>query len=521
MQISVTDASACSKLAEQLERERNLRVQAESDKIKLQVQVEVLRRQLRTVAARTEPRAHRPHAARPAVGAGASSATPAPSVSLPLGAFAFRPLVHAGACSVPPNSRGGPAHARPPFYHQHDQHRPPGRSTFPRPGGEGADEGGPAQDALTLEFMRDTEAARVVQFSNEPHPTLLVSTVVPNGARHGVARVSLADPRHNQTIALHAQQIRGLRSSRLNPALVLTTSFDKTLKVFNLKTNNVVLECALPSCGWSCDWSSSCEHQVFVGLPGGTMCAFDMRRPSQCLYRVTIPGCRHPVHSVAHVQPTATLANNASPDGVVMCGAVCGIWRCTAGADENVELTDLLPGKCVSLASGCSDGNAQPLCVASSRGGPSAAAHAVFDPFAAQPPAVLRGHSSERNMSRACVWRDSGAGMFVASGDEQSRKGLIWDCQSGSVVHRTCEEHPKPILMADHLADGASHCGLLAFVSETRVTVHRHGAACSTTACSHVAAEHHQPNAVAMETATAAAAGVDQDLGALSVGLCC
>ncbi|CAM9442311.1 unnamed protein product [Discosporangium mesarthrocarpum] len=277
------------------------------------------------------------------------------------------------------------------------------------------------------------------------------------GMRHGFAKVSLDDTRHRVQVPLHEHQVRDIDFSSMSGAdLILTTSFDRTLKICDVRTENVVVSYRLGLQGWSCEWSSTDPNQMFCGTSNGSVLLFDLRTTTSFISKQH-PRGGGPVHSLCH-----------SRDTPLICADMGGVW----GWDVAKEHTAALPiqaGACCSVSkcqtqgySGSAEGTPPSRFLVSTRGA-SLASHVVFDLSAPtpgtewtmgstaggnealgsgacggqwrqmEPPA--KGHQSLHTLSRSILWEQQGGDLLIAAGDEASNQPWIWEASTGKVRH--------------------------------------------------------------------------------------
>ncbi|CAM9676450.1 unnamed protein product [Ectocarpus sp. 12 AP-2014] len=265
---------------------------------------------------------------------------------------------------------------------------------------ESGSEGAAAGSTVAVRFeqllSRDVLSGRVAAFAGGAAGALVVSQElgIAGGSRgslrHGVTKFSLADLRHNKSIHLHREQVRDVKFSADGGSVgyILSTSFDKTLKVCDLRTDSVVVQYELEGSGWSCQWSSTTPTQMFCGVVDGTRTSavqlFDLRSTAGAVRKVRAAASqRQPIHSICH-----------TADDLLFCATMGGVWAWGGGTKEGggseawdreeqaAEKLQIQAGACCSLsqshgtpAARSSDVDQQPFLV-STRG--SAASHAVF-----------------------------------------------------------------------------------------------------------------------------------------------
>jgi E3 ubiquitin-protein ligase RFWD3 len=142
-----------------------------------------------------------------------------------------------------------------------------------------------------------------------------------NGKGFGIAKVSILDAsRLDYLHGLHEQFVKSLHCSPFADGLVLTTSFDRTLKLSSLNTNGTLLSYELCAPGWSCSFHPTDRNLLFAGMANGTVSMYDIRNTRNAEWTVAVTsksGDPMPIHSL-NVCPTANgyclaLANLQSP----------------------------------------------------------------------------------------------------------------------------------------------------------------------------------------------------------------
>lgn len=381
-----------------------------------------------------------------------------------------------------------PQQAPPPQYAHQAQHKPPA-----------------GQQVWTERFnLQTTTGSRCVAFALQTSgPKVLASLACgasgsshgfQQPVQHGLLKVSLADTRHRKRVPLHSQALRDMQVSRADENLLLTTSFDRTLRVTDMRSDNCVCDWHLPSEGWSCAWSSVNGQALYCGLKGGAVACYDLRKTSQRepLATLALPNCRQPVHSLAPLQLPGGGVNpllstpatgTSSATEVLLCGTNGGVWACEVLGQRYQSLPPL-HGNCISV----NVDSTGTLCLASSRGAQPAPAplvaplgqqtqgtqnsalsdqsasgtmngtpglhqsgvHALFLPrtaaaaagagagalgaFGSMAYSQLRGHKSHRVMSRSCIWSDNRASGTAAAATTAGGTGLAPTFPPGTFV---------------------------------------------------------------------------------------
>ncbi|KAI5062876.1 hypothetical protein GOP47_0021423 [Adiantum capillus-veneris] len=114
-------------------------------------------------------------------------------------------------------------------------------------------------------------------------------------------------------------------SGKLPGRLALVASLGKTVSLFSLESNNVVLTYKLQSPCWSCAWDPDEPNYVFAGSQDGALTIFDLRQTSSPL-RSLQSFCRQPVHTL-HPINECNLPQGRQRNGVLTaCSSGVYFW---------------------------------------------------------------------------------------------------------------------------------------------------------------------------------------------------
>lgn len=106
-----------------------------------------------------------------------------------------------------------------------------------------------------------------------------VARETPFGRHFSIAKISLFDDSRIEYInKVHDQLIKAVCCSPHGDGMILSTSFDKTLKLSSMNSNNLLISFALEAPGWSCCFDPQDRNLVYVGLGNGKICMFDLRK---------------------------------------------------------------------------------------------------------------------------------------------------------------------------------------------------------------------------------------------------
>ncbi|PJF17718.1 hypothetical protein PSACC_02470 [Paramicrosporidium saccamoebae] len=171
-----------------------------------------------------------------------------------------------------------------------------------------------------------------------------------SGKNFGLAKVSWMDSGRIDTINnLHGQLIKSIKCSPFGDSTVLTTAFDRKLKLSSLQTNSTLLSYNLDSPGWSCCFDPEDRNNIFVGMGSGEVCMFDIRNTREAIWKhstLSVNGASLPVHSISV---------DASEKGRrIIAGNLLG--PISLHVDEQGQLNahtagDPAPGQCSSFVS--------------------------------------------------------------------------------------------------------------------------------------------------------------------------
>ena len=147
------------------------------------------------------------------------------------------------------------------------------------------------------------EGGRVMDFDNANTNLLLsacppqYASTVANGLTYGVMKLSVSDVSCRYFMPLHSKPIRELKYDA-RQQLLLSASFDKTLKLSNVAHGSIVAAWELPQPAWSATFNSWNDSYVHVGLQTGELLTFDIRMNQTVpLFSLQLPS-KQPVHSL-------------------------------------------------------------------------------------------------------------------------------------------------------------------------------------------------------------------------------
>lgn len=184
----------------------------------------------------------------------------------------------------------------------------------------------------SINFSSDIQA-RCLDFDGHLQMFVMgVSKQLGNSRNYGIAKASFLDARIQYTKA-HDGIVKCIRASPHLDGTVLSTSFDKTIKLTSLHTSSIMLSYALEAPGWSCDYHPQDRNIICAGLANGTILLFDVRNTRQALNRFqAVLGECVPVHSL--------YCQNASSEGsstLFLGGTVQGPFLVSDGFCNHVR----------------------------------------------------------------------------------------------------------------------------------------------------------------------------------------
>ncbi|KAG8073091.1 hypothetical protein GUJ93_ZPchr0006g43206 [Zizania palustris] len=252
------------------------------------------------------------------------------------------------------------------------------------------------------------------------------------------------------------------------------TSLGRKLSSFSMTTDSVVLQCDLPSPGWSCSADES-SHQICAGLQNGSLIIFDIRQTSRPLHSMAGLST-HPVHTLHAVIDNKSCRKFVSASSTGSC-----MWD----PDVNQGRPKLLVGTgnqlvCISLA--CTPPSSD-LLVASFRAKVDSSQNATASQVYLSPTrtvsgrgklghhALIRragnsscftqertwcGHVSEVRMPKSAIIPCGNNQHLFAYGDESLRGVRIWPLSSFEMqMYSDLKPHQEPILDIRYAQDSA------------------------------------------------------------------
>lgn len=180
----------------------------------------------------------------------------------------------------------------------------------------------------------------------DDHVKMLVVGGGRSATETGVHKVSLLDSGRLEYYSLHGHILKALACSPHFDGSILTTSFDRTLKLSSLYSHSTLLSYVLPAPGWSCSFDPSDRNSLYAGLASGLVCKFDVRQTRGPLWQRSLQP--RPVDS--STRPTPLPIHSVIPlsgDRLVL-GDLTGPTLGSMASEEYLEVVRdwSLPGCC-------------------------------------------------------------------------------------------------------------------------------------------------------------------------------
>lgn len=165
---------------------------------------------------------------------------------------------------------------------------------------------------------------------------------------YGVVRISAHDLKQSDFIHLHKGIIKEM-VFKPNDAILLSASFDKTLKLSSPVAKKVVATIQLGDLAYSCCWNRCNTNICYVGLNKGVIAEYDIRKADYPVGKLSGMS-ETPVSSVQFVSPSVKSGMSTTPTGLLGCSLdKCYFYE--LNSDLTPGNSDFLPldGKCLPL----------------------------------------------------------------------------------------------------------------------------------------------------------------------------
>lgn len=392
-------------------------------------------------------------------------------------------------------------------YHAHAaggaraQLAPPQPLPRPTAGSGASDASGPVSRRVASVAI---SGGRFVAFGSAGSQSVFVSQQGAQANACGYARLSLHDTRHRTVVSPHTKPVRGLVvcPHDLDGAhvRVLTCALDGVAHVSSSESQNVLVTLAVGSPAWACAWDPTAEQRVYVAAAARSeLLVFDLRWPAAPLAAraAGAPGGERapgapgpPFHSLvalaAASEPRGAAAAGEGADAAAAlpsgAGLLCAsqatsvFWPLdSAGAlappAEQRPLAVEARCQAISLSFRAELG----VGLVSHRKGSAGAdaehgaTHALFarDGRAL---GALSGYTCKLALARSALLALGGVAAFVASGDEATRRTVLWRVGCGTVAQEL-EAHDSPVLDVAQLG----RTNVFATASASRLDLHALG----------------------------------------------
>lgn len=324
----------------------------------------------------------------------------------------------------------------------------------------------------TLEISRDG-GCRVLDY-NPWESCIAVSQKSANAlfSGYGVRKINTEMMQAGPYILLHNQAIRDLSFHPSQQSLLLSVSFDKTVKIVDIHNNVVVHGYPVDSQLWSGCWSAENSNILLVGGQNGSITEFDIRQTTGAVATHASPNDRSPVVSLATVP--ANSAGGMSRGGFI----AAHLNTCYAYEHKDPSLWStkqmFLEGPFISVRYDEKNHHA----LISSR--PNAripnARHTVFTLEQGNEEALVcniihtfNGGNSQQMLSRPCHI-NVGDDTFIAAHQESTKSIPLWSISSGKQMYSLPVSDPVLDMCSFQAKDNI----FLATLSSTKFRLYNH-----------------------------------------------
>lgn len=168
----------------------------------------------------------------------------------------------------------------------------------------------------------------------------------------GVYKVSLLDEDRLEYYSLHENIIKALACSPYSDGNLLSTSFDKTLKLSSPHSHSTLLSYGLPAPGWSCSFDPIDRNVLYAGLASGLLCKFDVRQTRGPLWQRSLPPDRTKSSSASPSLPIHSIVPLSDEQAIL--GSLLGPTLVSTSSEGCLEILRQwsLPGCCSVTANG-------------------------------------------------------------------------------------------------------------------------------------------------------------------------
>ncbi|KAM9374298.1 E3 ubiquitin-protein ligase RFWD3 [Phaethornis superciliosus] len=310
---------------------------------------------------------------------------------------------------------------------------------------------------------------------SQPSPQ---STFIPGC---GVKMMSVANLKSSQYIPIHSKQIRGLAFGSRADGLLLSAALDNTIKLTSLATNTVVQTYNAGRPVWSCCWCLDDTNYIYAGLVNGSVMIYDLRDTSSHVQELVPQKSKCPMVSLSYLP---RMASASLPYGGILAGSLEGacFWEQKSGISYRPHHLPLEPGGCIDIQTEISTRH----CLATyrpSKSNPcvrcvmmeltcSPLTEASEDVVCSSNPVqTFSAGPTCKLLTKNAIFQspEEDGSVFVCAGDEASNSALLWDAGSGSLLQKL--QADLPVLDICPLEVNQTH--LLATLTEKMVKIYK------------------------------------------------
>lgn len=268
----------------------------------------------------------------------------------------------------------------------------------------------------------------------------------------GVKMLSTANMKSSQYIPMHAKQIRGLAFSSRSKGLLLSASFDNTIKLTSLETNTVVQTYNTGRPVWSCCWCLDENNYIYAGLANGSILIYDLRNTNAYIQELVPQKARCPLVSLSYL-PRAAVA--AFPYGGVLAGTLenASFWELKTDFSHKPHVLSLEPGGFVDFQTESSTRH----CLVTYR--PDKSHNTIRNVLlemsyklddagepvcSCLPVQTFLGGPTCKLLTKNAIFQspENDGNLLVCTGDEASKSVLLWNGGSGSLLQDLKTDQP-------------------------------------------------------------------------------
>lgn len=268
----------------------------------------------------------------------------------------------------------------------------------------------------------------------------------------GVKMLSTANMKSSQYIPMHSKQIRGLAFSSRSKGLLLSASFDNTIKLTSLETNTVVQTYNTGRPAWSCCWCLDENNYIYAGLANGSILMYDLRNTNAYIQELVPQKARCPLVSLSYL-PRAAVA--AFPYGGVLAGTLenASFWELKTDFSHKPHVLSLEPGGFVDFQTESTTRH----CLVTYR--PDKSHNTIRtvllemsyklddagEPVCScLPVQTFLGGPTCKLLTKSAIFQspENDGSVLVCTGDEASKSALLWNAGSGLLLQDLKTDQP-------------------------------------------------------------------------------